>query len=115
MVNQIECHTKQQQEGLVAYCHGRGIRCTAYSPISGSDLEHLTVQKLAAAHGVLPGDVVLRWLRQRGIVAIPKSVTPSRILGNLTGGEGWALSAAEMVEMAAMQEPGRKTAADKIV
>ena len=36
-INQIECHTRQQQPELVEYCHGLGIVTTAYSPISGSD------------------------------------------------------------------------------
>ena len=45
-VNQIECHTGQQQPSLVDYCHSHGIRCTAYSPISGSDLDDPTLQKL---------------------------------------------------------------------
>lgn len=71
-LNQIECHTRQQQDELVAYCHSHGIVCTAYSPISGSDLEEPILQRLATAHGVSPGDIVLRWLKQRSIVAIPK-------------------------------------------
>ena len=37
----------------------------------------------AGAHGVSTADVVLRWLRQRGIVAIPKSPQP-RILLHLS-------------------------------
>ena len=45
-MNQIECHTGQQQPSLVDYCHSHGIRCTAYSPISGSDLDDPTLQKL---------------------------------------------------------------------
>ena len=86
-VNQIECHTRQQQLELVDYCRALGIVITAYSPISGSDLEDPILQRLAAVHSVGAGDVVLRWLRQRGIVAIPKSVTPSRIASNLSGAE----------------------------
>ena len=71
-VNQIECHTRQQQHELAEYCHSKNIRCTAYSPISGSNLDDPILQRIAASHGVSPGDVVLRWLKQRGIVAIPK-------------------------------------------
>ena len=71
-VNQIECHTRQQQHELVEYCHSNNICCTAYSPISGSELDDPVLQRLAAVYGVGPGDIVLRWLKQRGIVAIPK-------------------------------------------
>ena len=45
-VNQIECHPRLPQSALVDYCHSHGIRCTAYSPISGSDLDDPTLQKL---------------------------------------------------------------------
>ena len=39
--------------------------------------------EIAAAHGVTPGQVVLRWHLQHGIVVIPKSATPARITENL--------------------------------
>ena len=90
----------------------------------------------AGAHGVSTADVVLRWLRQRGIVAIPKSpqppsfftfqplahvlgvvvgVTPARIESNLQGGVGWSLSDEDMAAIAAIEGPGRAPAADSIL
>ena len=38
--------------------------------------------EIAAAHGVTPAQVLLRWHLDHGFVAIPKSVTPERIRAN---------------------------------
>ncbi|MFO7781358.1 MAG: aldo/keto reductase, partial [Spirochaetia bacterium] len=45
-------------------------------------LEDETLGKIGSAHGKTPTQVALRWLLQRGIVALPKSITPSRIEEN---------------------------------
>lgn len=41
------------------------------------------ITDIAARHGKTPAQVVLRWHLQHDIIAIPKSVTPSRIQENL--------------------------------
>jgi diketogulonate reductase-like aldo/keto reductase len=38
---------------------------------------------VAERHGVRPGQVVLRWHLEHGVVVIPKSATRSRIAENL--------------------------------
>lgn len=43
------------------------------------------VIKLAEELGQSPGQVILSWVVQRGVVALTKSVTPSRIEQNLRG------------------------------
>ena len=40
------------------------------------------ILSIAAAHGVQPAQVAVQWAVQRGTVALPKSVTPSRIAAN---------------------------------
>ena len=42
-----------------------------------------TLTEIGAAHGKSVAQVVLRWLTQRGIVTIPKSVQPERMAQNL--------------------------------
>ncbi|KAI5842801.1 NADP-dependent oxidoreductase domain-containing protein [Tricharina praecox] len=84
-VNQVELHPLLPQEKLVAYCKEKGIRMTAYSPLGstgGPLLKDETVKKVAEKHGISVGNVLINWLVARGIVAIPKSVTPSRIEEN---------------------------------
>ena len=39
--------------------------------------------KIAAAHGVTPAQVVLRWHIEHGITVIPKSAQPDRIRANI--------------------------------
>ncbi|MEU9232307.1 aldo/keto reductase [Streptomyces subrutilus] len=84
-VNQIELHPLFPQEELRALHAERGITTEAWSPL-GQGKELLTlpaVSAIAAKHGRSAAQVVLRWHLGHGNVAIPKSVTPSRIRENL--------------------------------
>lgn len=57
----------------------------AYSPLGSSGgpvLQDELVKSIAKAHNVDPAQVVISWAAQRGVVALPKSVTPSRIETN---------------------------------
>jgi diketogulonate reductase-like aldo/keto reductase len=56
---------------------------------------------IAAAHGKSEGQVVLRWLIQRNIIAIPKSVLPERMHENLDVFD-FAITADEMQQIAGM-------------
>jgi 2,5-diketo-D-gluconate reductase A len=56
----------------------------AYSPIAqGQVLQDPVITRIAARVGRSSAQVTLRWHVQRGDIAIPKSVTPSRIVENL--------------------------------
>jgi diketogulonate reductase-like aldo/keto reductase len=60
----------------------RGIVLEGYSPFKSTDLDDPVLARIAAAHGVTPAQVVLRWHVEHGIPVIPKSVTPDRIRAN---------------------------------
>jgi diketogulonate reductase-like aldo/keto reductase len=79
----------------------RGVAVEGYSPFKGSDLRHPVLREVAAAHGVTPAQVVLRWHVQHEIVVIPKSVTRERIAENLNI-FGFALSDEEMSRIDAL-------------
>jgi diketogulonate reductase-like aldo/keto reductase len=83
-VNQIEFHPYLQSEPLVEYCRGRGIQVEAWSPLmqGGEALRDPALNEIALAHGKSVAQVILRWLVQRGIVAIPKSTHSKRIEEN---------------------------------
>ncbi|MDT7845706.1 aldo/keto reductase [Streptomyces justiciae] len=84
-VNQIELHPHFPQEELRAFHAAKGIVTESWSPLGRrSDLmEDPVVAGIAEAHGVTPGQVVLRWHTQLGAVPIPKSSDPGRQRANL--------------------------------
>lgn len=81
--NQIELHPQFNQNGLVNYCQENEITVTAYSPIGrGSSLELDIVKGLAEKYSKTPSQIILRWIIQRGIIAIPKSGNPDHLAEN---------------------------------
>ncbi len=83
-VNQFEIHPTLQQREAQDACRRHGVAIEAYGPIGqGEDLSLPAIVDIAAAHGVTPAQVVLRWHIQEGRIAIPKSNTPSRIAENV--------------------------------
>ena len=83
-VNQIESHPLLPNTELVRWCQSNDIAVTAYSPLAqgGAVFTDSTVASIADKHGVTPAQVLLRWNVERGVVVIPKSVTPKRIAQN---------------------------------
>ncbi|EDY58910.1 MULTISPECIES: aldo/keto reductase [Streptomyces] len=96
-VNQIELHPLLPQDELRAFHAGKGIVTESWSPLGrGSDLlDDPAVASAAEAHGVTPGQVILRWHVQLGALPIPKSGDPERQRANLDV-FGFELSEAEM-------------------
>ncbi|CAH1785950.1 unnamed protein product [Owenia fusiformis] len=93
VTNQVECHCYFQQNKLEEFCKPYGIVLTAYAPIGSPSrpsktddepvlLEDPVVKDIAKKYNKTTAQVLLRFLLQRGIVVIPKSVTPSRIKSN---------------------------------
>jgi diketogulonate reductase-like aldo/keto reductase len=106
-INQIEFHPHLQSPGLVDYCDEHDIVVEAWSPLkAGQIIDDSELAMIAETHGVTVAQVVLRWMLQRGIVAIPKSVTPSRIASNADL-YGFDLSGAEMAAINAMDRNDR--------
>jgi diketogulonate reductase-like aldo/keto reductase len=85
-INQMECHISLQNTRMQEYLEGKGMVLEAYAPMKSwkisEVLENKTLGKIGGAHGKTPTQVSLRWLIQRGVVALPKSVTPARIEEN---------------------------------
>ncbi|MGV9500855.1 aldo/keto reductase [Streptomyces sp. NPDC003642] len=100
-VNQIELHPFLPQEELRAFHAGKGIVTESWSPLGRGTplLEDPAVTRVAEAHGVSAGQVVLRWHTQLGAVPIPKSASPERQRANLDV-FGFELSDEEMTAIA---------------
>lgn len=95
-LNQIEHHPRLQQPGLVAYCHTHGIAVQAWAPIMrGKVMLVPEIVQIAQAHRKTPAQVTLRWILQRDVITIPKSVHERRIAENADIYD-FELSSAEM-------------------
>lgn len=82
-VNQYEFHPELLQPELLEYCKKSGIQPEAWSPIMKGRVNEIPLmQALAAKYGKNPVQIVLRWDIQKGVVTIPKSVSPERIISN---------------------------------
>ena len=84
-VNQVELHPRFPQEDLIAVHDRMGIVTESWSPLGKGtvDLDAGPIAEAAAAHGVTPGQVVLRWHLERGLLPLPKSASPERQAHNL--------------------------------
>ena len=84
MVNQIEVHPGQNQTEIVDFCRDHDILVEAWSPLgTGRMLANPVLNEIGTAHDKSAAQVCIRWLLQRGILPLPKSVTPHRIAENI--------------------------------
>ena len=98
MVNQIETHPFFQRSEYQAQLAERGVQLESWAPFAqgrNNLFSNDLLGDIAKAHGKTIGQVVLRWLIQRKVVVIPKSVHRNRIEENFDV-FGFQLSEAEM-------------------
>ncbi len=105
-VNQIETHPFYQRADDHAIMVEHGVQHESWGPFAegrNNLFTHPALAPIAEAHDTSIAQVVLRWLIQSDVVAIPKSVTPERIAANLDV-FGFELSADEMATIARLDE-----------
>ncbi|ODT70425.1 MAG: oxidoreductase [Pelagibacterium sp. SCN 63-23] len=82
-LNQVQLHPRFQQQGLRAKHDKLGILTESWSPLGqGKLLDDPVIGDIAARHGKSAAQVIIRWHLDSGLIVIPKSVTPSRIIEN---------------------------------
>ncbi|CDH06678.1 2,5-didehydrogluconate reductase DkgA [Xenorhabdus bovienii] len=84
-INQIELHPLMQQRQLHSWNATHHITTESWSPLSHGGkgvFDNPLVQHLATKYEKTPAQIVIRWHLDCGMIAIPKSVTPSRIKEN---------------------------------
>jgi len=112
VLNQIEVHPRFQQRRLRAVNLERGLRTEAWSPLGqGRLLADPAIGRLARKHGRTPAQVIIRWHIDSGLVAIPKSVHPGRIVENHDV-FGFQLDADDMEAIAALDDPDGRVGPD---
>jgi 2,5-diketo-D-gluconate reductase A len=83
VLNQIELHPRFQQRKLRDVHERLGIATQSWSPLGqGTLLGHPTINAIAAKHDRTPAQIIIRWHIDNGLIVIPKSVTPARIVEN---------------------------------
>ncbi len=86
MVNQLETNVFSQQNDIMPWLAEFGTMQMAWAPL-GQGRNNLfadpVLTEIGSRYGKSPAQVALRWLTQRGIVAIPKSTHRDRMAQNL--------------------------------
>jgi 2,5-diketo-D-gluconate reductase A len=85
-VNQIEVNPFHQQGDSAAFMRELGVQAQAWAPFAegrNNLFQNAVLAQSAEKHGKSIGQVVLRWLVQRGIAALAKTVRRERMVENL--------------------------------
>ena len=85
-VNQIETHPFHQQIEAHQFMRENGVQHESWGPFAEGKndiFKNELLRSIGAKHGKSIAQVIVRWLVQRGIVAIPKSVRKERMAENL--------------------------------
>jgi alcohol dehydrogenase (NADP+) len=102
---QVERHPYRPRKRLVEWCHRRGVRVLAHSPLSAPGLlSDPVVREVAEAAGVSPAEAVLAWNVGRGVVPIPSSTDPDHVVSNI-GAARIRLPAAAMSRLDGLADP----------
>jgi len=112
VLNQIELHPRFQQKRLRDANKARGILTESWSPLGqGQLLENPVIAGIAAKHGKTPAQVIIRWHLDNGLIVIPKSVTPSRIVQNFAVFD-FTLDAEDIAAIAKLDDANGRIGAD---
>lgn len=85
-VNQIQLSPAITRSAEREFHREHGIVTESYSPLGGSGADLLSapiLTQLGEKHGKTPGQLVLRWHIQQGLVTIPKTANPDRMSENM--------------------------------
>lgn len=86
MINQLQCNAMIQQHGIEPLLNEFDTRMMAWGPLGGQGVDGIvkneTLAEIGNRYGKSAVQVALRWLTQRGIVAIPKSAHKERMEQN---------------------------------
>ena len=107
MVNQLQCNPMIQQTGIEPLLAETDTKMMAWGPLGGQGVDGIVKSELLAEignkYGKTAAQVALRWLTQRGIVAIPKSSHKERMAQNINIFD-FKLTMEEMTQIATMNQ-----------
>ena len=107
MVNQLQCNVMVQQTGIEPILAETDTKMMAWGPLGGQGVDGIVksemLANIGAKYGKSAAQVALRWLTQRGIVAIPKSSHKDRMAQNFDIFD-FSLTADDMAQIATMNQ-----------
>lgn len=120
VVNEMELHPNFQQQELRKFVQANGMQPIGFCPLGSPhrperdrtegdavDMEDPVVKKIAAAHGVHPAAICLKWAVANGIIPIPFSTNPRNIKANFEAVTEDPLTDAEIQELATIDKNSR--------
>ena len=106
-VNQVEFHPTLYQKELLNFCRENEIVLTAYSPLArGEVFENKVIKDLAQKYDKSASKLVLKWLIDKNIVAIPKASSKKHLKANFDLFD-WELPAEAREKMDQLNEDNR--------
>jgi 2,5-diketo-D-gluconate reductase B len=107
--NQVEFHPLLDQQALLETASELGIAVSAYSPLArGKALEPETIRAIARRHGRPASEIVLRWIIQQKVIAIPMTTKRENALSNLNA-LSFTLPEDDMVAITKLGSPAGRT------
>lgn len=107
MVNQLQCNVLAQQQSIQPILAETETKTMAWGPLGGEGADGVINSELLAAigqkYGKSAAQVALRWLIQRGVVAIPKSSHIERMQQNFDV-FGFKLTPDDMAQIETMNQ-----------
>ena len=103
-VNQVETNPFYQQIEAEAFMQEKGVQIESWAPFAegkNNMFQNETLAAIASKYGKSIAQVVLRWLIQRNIVVIPKSIRKERIIENFNVSD-FELTKEDMKKIAAL-------------
>lgn len=104
-VNQIEVNPFLQQTEAVAFMKEHGVQPEAWAPFAegrNNIFQNETLVGIAQKYGKSVGQVILRWVVQRGVVALAKTVRKERMAENMAIFD-FELDSADMAAIASLE------------
>lgn len=101
--NQVEYHPYLDQDKVIKAAKSLNMSVTAYRPVAkGQVFRDQIIGRIAQQHQRTPAQVVLRWLMQQGIIAIPRSSQADHVSENFKV-FGFSLSEDEMAAISGLR------------
>ena len=107
MINQLQCNVLAQQNDIQPILSETNTKTMAWGPLGGQGADGVVknpvLEAIGAKYGKSAAQVALRWLTQRGFVAIPKSSHVERMEQNFNIFD-FTLSAEDMEQIAMLNQ-----------